>query len=89
MTRPGAAYPPVVVLLGGPSAEHDVSIVSGTAVSDALAAGGLDVRQVLIDLDGGWWWLPLDHRRNGRPQADYDEPRELGAEGPLAVPGET
>ena len=27
-----AALPPVVVLLGGPSAEHDVSVVSGTAM---------------------------------------------------------
>ena len=31
---------PVVVLLGGPSAEHDVSIVSGTAVADALGRPG-------------------------------------------------
>ena len=28
-------------LLGGPSAEHDVSIVSGTAIADALAGAGL------------------------------------------------
>ena len=34
------ARPPVVVLLGGPSAEHDVSIVSGTAIAEALAARG-------------------------------------------------
>ena len=46
------ARPPVVVLLGGPSAEHDVSIVSGTAIAEALAGAGLDVEQVLIDLDG-------------------------------------
>ena len=32
---------PVVVLLGGPSAEHDVSIVSGTAIAEALAERGL------------------------------------------------
>ena len=75
--------PPIVVLLGGPSAEHDVSIVSGTAIADALIEGGDDVRQVLIDLDGGWWWLPADHRRQGRPQSDYDDPAALGAEGPL------
>ena len=30
--------PSIVVLLGGPSAEHDVSIVSGTAVAEALRA---------------------------------------------------
>ena len=78
-------YPPVIVLLGGPSAEHDVSVVSGTAIADALADAGLDVRQVLIDLDGGWWWLPLDHRRGDRPASAYDDPAALGAEGPLTV----
>ncbi len=74
--------PPIVVLLGGPSAEHDVSIVSGTAIAEALIEGGDDVRQVLIDLAGGWWWLPADHRRDGRPQSAYDDPTTLGAEGP-------
>jgi D-alanine-D-alanine ligase len=78
-------YPPVVVLLGGPSAEHDVSVVSGTAIADALRTAGLDVRQVLIDLDGAWWWLPADHRRAERPAAAYDDPAALGAESPLAV----
>ena len=71
-TTAGAARmtdrPPIVVLLGGPSAEHDVSIVSGTAIADALADAGHDVEQVLIDLDGAWWWLPAGHRRDGRPQ---------------------
>ncbi len=46
---------------------------------------GYPVRQVLIDLDGGWWWLPADHRRDGRPQSTYDDPAALGAEGPLAT----
>jgi len=85
MTASGAAYPPVVILLGGPSAEHDVSIVSGTAIADALTTAGLDVRQVLIGLDGAWWWLPSGHRRDGRPQADYDDPAALGADGPHRV----
>jgi D-alanine-D-alanine ligase len=79
------AYPPVAVLLGGPSAEHDVSIVSGTAIAAALADAGLAVRQVLIDLDGRWWWLPDDHRRDDRPPAAYDDPAALGARGPLTV----
>jgi peptidoglycan/LPS O-acetylase OafA/YrhL len=30
---------PVVVLLGGPSAEHDVSVVSGSAIAAASSAG--------------------------------------------------
>ncbi|MFM2105888.1 MAG: hypothetical protein RL338_920 [Chloroflexota bacterium] len=81
----GAASVPVVVILGGPSAEHDVSIVSGTAVAEALGAGGRAVEQVLIDLDGRWWWLPDGHRREGRPAAAYDDPAALGAAGPFPV----
>jgi D-alanine-D-alanine ligase len=80
-----AALPPIVVLLGGPSAEHDVSIVSGTAIAGALADAGAAVRQVLIDLAGAWWWLPADHRRDDRPAAAYDDPLALGAEGPVTV----
>jgi D-alanine-D-alanine ligase len=85
VTSDQPAYPPVVVLLGGPSAEHDVSIVSGTAIADALVDAGLEVRQVLIDLDGRWWWLPPGHRRDGRSQAAYDEPAALGADGPQSI----
>ena len=80
-----AELPPIVVLLGGPSAEHDVSIVSGSAIALALAEAGADLRQVLIDLDGAWWWLPADHRRGDRDATAYDDPRGLGAEGPIAV----
>jgi D-alanine-D-alanine ligase len=85
VTNAAQHYPPIAVLLGGPSAEHDVSIVSGTAIADALTAAGLEVRQILIDLSGAWWWLPVDHHRNDRPQSAYDDPRELGADGPTAV----
>jgi D-alanine-D-alanine ligase len=77
--------PPCVVLLGGPSAEHDVSIVSGTAIAEALAGFGLDVSQVLIDLAGAWWWLPADHRRDDRPATAYDSPVALGAVGPFTA----
>jgi D-alanine-D-alanine ligase len=80
--RPTVAYPPITVLLGGPSAEHDVSIASGSAVADALADRGLAVRWVAIDLAGGWWWLPPDHRRDDRPPSAYDDPGRLGADGP-------
>jgi D-alanine-D-alanine ligase len=73
---------PVVVLLGGPSAEHDVSVVSGTAIAEALVAGGHPVEQILIDLAGRWWRLPADHRREGREPAAYDDPAGLGASGP-------
>ena len=81
----GRRYPPVVVLFGGPSAEHDVSIVSGTAIADALRAAGLAVSEVVIDLDGRWWRLPADHRRRGRPGAAYDDAAALGADGPISV----
>jgi len=77
--------PPIVVLLGGPSAEHDVSVVSGSAIADALIDAGATVRQVVIDLDGRWWWLPPEHRRGDRPAAAFDDPGGLGADGPFAV----
>src|SRR6185369_6160279 len=76
---------PVVVLLGGPSAEHDVSIVSGTSIAAALADEGYPVVQVLIDLEGAWWWLPPGHRREDRAPAAYDDPAALQAEGPFTV----
>jgi D-alanine-D-alanine ligase len=76
---------PIVVLLGGPSAEHDVSVVSGTAIAEALAADGHPVEQVLIDLNGRWWRLPPDHRREGREPAAYDDPASLGATGPESM----
>ena len=80
-----APLPPVVVLLGGPSAEHDVSIVSGTAIADGLRSMDHPVQQVLIDLDGAWWWLPVGHRRQEQAPSTYDDPVALGAAGPFAV----
>ena len=80
-----ASLPPVVVLLGGPSAEHDVSIVSGTAIADGLRSVDVPVQEVLIDLHSAWWWLPADHRRDGRQPAAYDDPAALGAAGPFEV----
>lgn len=76
---------PIVVLLGGPSAEHDVSVVSGSAIAEALAAAGFAVESMLIDLDGRWWSLPAAHRRDGRAAAAYDDPAALGARGPSTL----
>jgi D-alanine-D-alanine ligase len=76
---------PVAVLFGGPSAEHDVSIVSGEAIAEALESAGVRLTRVLVDLDGGWWWLPDGFRRDGRVPPAYDDPRSLGADGPLTV----
>jgi D-alanine-D-alanine ligase len=75
----------VVVLFGGPSAEHDVSVVSGTAIAEALRDAGVAVEPVLIDLERRWWALPGDHRRDDRPPSAYDDPAALGATGPQAV----
>jgi D-alanine-D-alanine ligase len=85
VTSPAPASIPVVVLLGGPSAEHDVSVVSGTAIAEALATSGHPVEQILIDLSGRWWRLPADHRRDEREPAAYDDPAALGATGPESM----
>ena len=69
-------------MFGGPSAEHDVSIVSGTAIAEALLHAGYPVEQWCIALDGAWWRLPAGHLRAGRVQAAYDDPTSLEAEGP-------
>ncbi len=81
----GGAAREVAVLFGGPSAEHDVSVVSGTAIAEALVDEGFAVRQWYLALDGGWWSLPEGHRREGRPASTYDEPADLGATGPLPI----
>ncbi len=44
----------VAVLSGGPSREHDVSVGSGRAVVEALAAHGHHVFDVHVDRDGRW-----------------------------------
>jgi D-alanine-D-alanine ligase len=49
---------PIAVLFGGPSAEHDVSLVSGRSVAAALASRGHRVSGWLIDLQRRWWRLP-------------------------------
>jgi D-alanine-D-alanine ligase len=76
---------PIAVLLGGPSAEHDVSLVSGRAIAAALAGRGHPVEAWLIDLDGGWWRLPDAARDPALPPTAYDAPAELAAEGPKSA----
>lgn len=44
----------VVVLSGGRSSEHDVSLRSGSAVAEGLTAAGHDVVAVRIERDGRW-----------------------------------
>ena len=78
---------PIVVLLGGPSAEHDVSLVSGRAIAAALAGRGHPVDAWLIDLDGGWWQLPASALDPAIPATSYDDPRALIGAGPTTAAG--
>jgi D-alanine-D-alanine ligase len=75
----------IAVLLGGPSAEHDVSLVSGRAIAAALAGAGHEVSGWLLTLDGAWWRLSAGGLDPGRPQAAYRDPAALGAEGPFSA----
>ena len=78
-------FPPIAVLLGGPSAEHDVSVVSGSAVADALEDLGHRVERHLIDLDGRWWRLASGSRGPADPPSAWDDPAAIGATGPDAA----
>lgn len=51
---PPDPHRPVAVLHGGPSSEHDISIVSSRGVVGALRDGGHRVVPVFIDLHGRW-----------------------------------
>jgi D-alanine-D-alanine ligase len=73
----------IAVLLGGPSAEHDVSLVSGRAIAASLLERGHDVTGWLIGLDGRWWKLPASALDGALPGKAYDDPVALGAHGPL------
>ena len=75
----------IAVVLGGPSAEHDVSLVSGRAIGKALAERGHEVAGWLVDLEGAWWKLPWSAMDRDLPQTAFDDPRGLGAHGPLAA----
>lgn len=46
----------VLVLMGGYSTEHDVSVVSGVGVVRAMDAGKYNVHPVLIEKNGTWIW---------------------------------
>ena len=72
----------VAVLLGGPSAEHDVSIVSGRAIANALLQRGWQVEGWLIGLAGDWWRLAGQALDGSLEQRAYDDPAALGADGP-------
>lgn len=46
----------ILVLMGGPSSEHDVSVVSGVGVVRALDPKRYNVHPVFIGKDGFWTW---------------------------------
>ncbi len=74
---------PIAVVLGGPSAEHDVSLVSGRAIAAALAGLGHPVEGWLVDLDTRWWRLPAAALDRSIAATAYDDPPRLGAGGPF------
>ncbi len=51
----GMSQRQVAILLGGPSPEHDVSVLTGLQGFDALQTPGYSGFPVYIDLAGGWW----------------------------------
>ena len=75
----------IAVLLGGPSAEHDVSLVSGRAIATALAERGHDVSGWLVDLDARWWRLPLSGLDPNLEIDAFRTPATLGSDGPMTA----
>jgi D-alanine-D-alanine ligase len=75
----------IAVLMGGPSSEHDVSLLGGATVVDALDRRRYEVRPVVITREGRWrvWTKPVEApHRNGRvhgfdPRAASSQWREL------------
>ena len=65
------SLPHVVVLYGGRSAEAEISVVSGSAISAALMERGLTVSQLLILRNGLAALLPDGHLRGDRAATEY------------------
>jgi D-alanine-D-alanine ligase len=82
MTLPATS---IAVLFGGPSAEHDVSLVSGRAIATALLGAGHSVSGWLVDLDARWWQLPIDALDPDLPLEAFRDPAALGAQGPWSA----
>jgi D-alanine-D-alanine ligase len=75
----------ISVLFGGPSAEHEVSLVSGRSIAGALLGRGHDVSAWLIGLDGRWWPLPPAALDPALPAAAFRDPAALGAPAPRSA----
>lgn len=50
----------IVVMMGGPSGEHEVSLASGRQVALALHGRGHDVAALVVGRDGAWSRLPVE-----------------------------
>ncbi|MDP6944960.1 MAG: D-alanine--D-alanine ligase, partial [Myxococcota bacterium] len=70
----------VAVLRGGRSHEHDVSLVTAGAVSDALVLRGHEVLEVTLGRDGGASWGDSDDRHTGRVGQALDALQSWGAQ---------
>ena len=51
----GRRKPIVAVLFGGRSAEHEVSVITGHQIMDALEAAGYTILPIYLTKDGGWY----------------------------------
>lgn len=69
----------LLVLYGGVSAEHDVSIKSARELSDNLDAKKYDPFYVFIDRDGFWWLVnSIESRENGIPVVPSTDRKNRG-----------
>jgi len=73
----------IAVVFGGPSPEHDISILTGLQAGRLLRNAGRDVALVYWAKNGGWWRVPGEAEA-----AAFLEPEITGATPlDLAVPG--
>jgi len=60
--------PRVIVMMGGPSAEHEVSLASGRMVVEALPRDRYEVSAIVIGRDGRWALRPPEEIRALEPR---------------------
>ena len=72
----------VLVLMGGYSTEHDVSVVSGVSVVRAMDASKYNIHPVLIEKNGQWIWSSRE--LSPYQKENFSENYFRGIEGPAA-----
>ncbi len=55
--------PLVAVLLGGPSSEHEISLLTGSLILERLDRSRFDAAPVFVDRERVWHFAPLPHPR--------------------------